>query len=539
MQVKNIQRVFYFFVPLVLLSLCVKFLNNPLIFDDEYFFSLGAPEQYFAEGFQLFPRWWVYQTMAATFVYLGSDMLWLRLGNLLAHMGAVFSFYLLARRILIDLDNKRISIISPDTTALLAAVFFAVHPLAIFTQAYLIQRTIVCATLFTLLTWYGFWRGLAGSRLALWGSCLFFGAAVFAKEHAVMVPLVSLLFMILYLRSGLTLGVSLKEVLGALLIQAVISIYVVLQLKGIIGKPYEIMSAEVLEGHSLGTLSIENLYPLSVLNQAGLYFKYLLLWLLPNPAWISIDMREAFPVDFASWSLWVGLVAFVAYVLISAALLLRGGLIGLVGLALLAPSILYFTEFASTRFQEVFVLYRSYLWMPSIFILLALGFRYLTKNLAFVLIPIFFIYFFALSFDRLTTFSHPFRVWNEAVVLLEKKPQGDNVFGAYRIYYNRGSAELEGGMIDQALIDFDRVVKIQPDFAHAYHQRGVVYFKQKEWLKAQDQFEKAISLLPTNIKSYLGLAEVLEASGQIEKARDILRATCDLGSEFACKKMLR
>lgn len=536
MRTKVMRWGWYLFLSLILISLCAKFLGNPLIFDDQYFFMAGAPEQYFADGFKAFPRWWVYETLAATFVFFGSDMFWLRLGNLAAHMASVLALYFLTRRIFIDLDGRQTEFMSAETGAFIAAMFFAVHPLAIFTQAYLIQRTIVCATLFSLLTWSFFWRGLAGSRLALWGSCLFFLVALFAKEHAVMVPWVSLLFLILYRSSGLKLGISLKEAWGALLVQAAISMFIILQLKGILGQPYEIMTFEVLEGQAPSSLSMENLYPLSVLNQAGLFFKYLMLWLLPYSTWVSIDMREVFPVSFQAWTLWAGFLAFILYAVTCIALLFRGGVIGLIGLALLAPCVLFFTEFSAARFQEPFVLYRSYLWMPSLFIVLALGLRRLTKNLVFVLIPLFFAYFLALSFDRLATFSHPYRVWNEAAFLLEKNPRASEVFGAYRIYYNRGNAELQAGMIEDAIADFDRVIKIQPNYAHAYHQRGVIYFNQKDWVNAQEQFEKAIRLLPTNIKSYLGLAEVFAATGQIEEAANALRAACAQGSEYACKK---
>ena len=92
------------------------------------------------------------------FVLAGPEMRWLRLGNLLAHMATALALYFLIRRLLVDLDKKPAPSLSAETAAFVSATFFALHPLAIFTQGYLIQRTIVCATLFALLSWLAFWR---------------------------------------------------------------------------------------------------------------------------------------------------------------------------------------------------------------------------------------------------------------------------------------------------------------------------------------------------------------------------------------------
>lgn len=41
---------------------------------------------------RLYPRWWVFKSLAATFAMLDSDIYWSRFGSLLAHLatGAVF-----------------------------------------------------------------------------------------------------------------------------------------------------------------------------------------------------------------------------------------------------------------------------------------------------------------------------------------------------------------------------------------------------------------------------------------------------------------
>jgi tetratricopeptide (TPR) repeat protein len=534
MRLEHLRWVFFLLSFGLLLALCVPFFGNPLFFDDQYFFLAGAPEKFLVDGVHLSTRWWVYQTLAATFVFFDADIRWLRLGNLLAHMITAVVLYSLVRRLLLDLDKKANLGLSADVAAFLVAALFAVHPLAIFSQGYLIQRTIVCASLFSLLSLLAFWRGLGGSRFSLWASCLLFGTAVAAKEHAVMLPIASLLFLVLYQRSGLKSAVTRVDIFAALCLQALLALLVVLQLKGILGAPYEMLTAEVLEGEA--SIPRDTLYPLSVLNQAGLFFKYMFMWGAPNSTWMSIDIREAFPLHFSSWALWGGFILFVAYVGSCIALLLRGGALGLLGLSLLLPGVLFFTEFSAVRLQEPFVLYRSYLWAPFLFVALALGVRRLSKTLIYILGPVIALYLTALSFDRLTTLSHPYLIWNEAAELLERSAETSNVFGGYRIYYNRGNALYRDGMLEPALADYDRTLQLKPNYGHAYQQRGVIYLDQKQWVNARVEFEKAIVLLPNNIKSYLGRVQALEALGQVNEANKTLQMACALGSHMACER---
>lgn len=514
---------------------CGPFLSNPIVFDDYSFFYQGYPEKFFAAGPSFSTRWWVYETFAFTVLQCGQELRWLRLGNLLAHVAAAAALYFLVRQLLSDLDRKISAKVDADAAALLAATLFLLHPLAVFAQGYLIQRTILMATVFLLLSLLAFWRGLNGLRGGLALSCLFCFVAIYAKEHAVMLPAVSGVLWGLHRRSGLRQGVSDGAVLAALLVQGLVALLAVFQAKGWIGGAMEPLTTEILVGEAPVTTSA--LYPLSVLNQAALFFKYLLHWVLPNPSAISIDMREAFPLDFSSVALWMAAIAYLAYGVSSAVLLLKGGASGLLGAALLVPWILFFTEFSTARVQEPFVLYRSYLWMPLLFAGFALAARRLSTFLTIALGVLAALALAALSFDRLTTLSHPYLVWNETVELLERDGVRPGVFGAYRLYYNRGKAAYQEGMQDKALADFDRAIQIKPDFGHAYHQRGTIWLSRKEWLRAAIDFERAMVLVPNHVKSYRGRAKALEEMGNADEARKTREFACLLDSAFAdCRK---
>lgn len=502
--------------------LCWPFFNSPIFFDDQYLFLSGAPEKHLANGVRFHTRWWVYESLVATYFFLGPEFIWLRVGNFFLHFLAMVSLFLLLRSMLRDLDRGNDLVVSVDVASLSAAALFVLHPLSIFTEGYLIQRTIICATLFSFLTLFLFWRGLSGSRYSLWFSCFFYAIAVYSKEHAVMLPFVSFLAFLLFWRSGLILGLSLWEVFSALFLKLCVALLVVFQLKGIIGVPYEILTQEMLEG---GDIPSDWLYPLSVLNQAGLFFKYLGLWFFPFLDSVSVDIRSAFPLDFSGLRIYFMGGAFCVYLLGSFALLLLGRSKGLLGFCLLAPGVLFFTEFAAVRLQEPFVIYRSYLWGGFLFIGVSLGLRRLSFSYLMVLILPILLAFTAFSFQRLKTFSHPVLLWSEAAQVYEKNSQSSGVFGGYRIYYNLGSELRRFGYLELSLEALNKSLQMKPDYGYSLNNRGAVFLDMSKYALAQADYERAVQLLPRNVASWNGLARALELQGDYvgaEKARQVV-----------------
>ena len=61
------------------------------------------------------------------------------------------------------------------------------------------------------------------------------------------------------------------------------------------------------------------IYPLSVLNQAALFFYYGFLWLVPVVGWMSIDMRPPFPLGFDSLPHLAGAAAYLLLLLAASA----------------------------------------------------------------------------------------------------------------------------------------------------------------------------------------------------------------------------
>lgn len=524
--------------PLLLLLfvsiLYAGFLHNPLVFDDIYFFLSGNPETYVAQGFQFAPRWWAYYSFGLTFVHVGPELIWLRLGNLFLHALSGLALYALLYRLLVDLDSHQRSGLKPEWSAFLAALLFLLHPTAVYAAGYLIQRTILMATLFSLLTWLSFWWGLQGSRRWLWLSVVFYFLAVYSKEHAVMVPAVCFGLLVLHRRSGFAEMSGKTELTTLFGMFALIALLVILQAKGAIGTAYEMFAPEMLQSEGV-SVPPELAYPLSVLTQAGLFFKYLLLWVVPNVAWMSVDMREPFALSL-TWLRGIGLLLFSLYPLVASWLLWKGGPRGLVGLALLAPWLLFATEISTVRLQEIFVLYRSYLWFPLLFLLVAMGFTRLPKRMAIGLGVILSVALFAFSFDRLTSFSHRFLLWDEAARVAEKNAGKLGVTGIERIYHNRGLALYHEGFLPNAIEDYTKAIAIKPDYNHAYNDRGATRLDMGEAEAALGDFDAAIRLDPLPLKPYAGRALALSKLGRHDEALEAHHKACSMGWSASCQQ---
>jgi len=121
--------------------------------------------------------------------------------------------------------------------AAIGATAFALHPVAVYGAAYLVQRSIVLATLFSLLSLIFLLRGLQSDRYrdTLWAALLY-SLAVLSKEHAVLLPAVALPLAAL---AGASRRNSLRHTGLYLAACAPAAIFIALLSTGVIGRPYE------------------------------------------------------------------------------------------------------------------------------------------------------------------------------------------------------------------------------------------------------------------------------------------------------------
>jgi len=111
--------------------------------------------------------------------------------------------------------------------------------------------------------------------------------------------------------------------------------------------------------------------------------------------------------------------------------------------------------------------------------------------------------------------------YNEAIRL---KPD-------YAYAYNqRGTLYAKLGQHRQAITDFSEAIRLQPDYALAFNNRGNIYVVTGEYLLAIENYNTAIRLMPDYAYAYgnRGFAYLETGNGE-QGCRDVRRA-CELGS---------
>ncbi len=140
-------------------------------------------------------------------------------------------------------------------------------------------------------------------------------------------------------------------------------------------------------------------------------------------------------------------------------------------------------------------------------------------------------------------------------LLIQQDPQD------YNLYNSRGYAYGRMGLADKALEDYNQALSINPDYVNAISNRAALYIRSgqmelaqndyerlvsfdpaqgnlglgnvaasnKEWTKALDYFDKAITNAPDFAQAYMMRGQVFLQQGENEKAAENLKQAQDLG----------
>ncbi len=515
------------------------YLRNAFVFDDLVLFNGLTIYDFATELWRTRTRWLSYATLAHSYVLSDGSIVVLRLGNLLLHAANAIAVFVLLRELLGAVNDRGIRAVDDPSQAgrlaFLGAALFAAHPVAVYGVGYLVQRSGLMSTLFMLLMLIAYLRWLNSGRNALWiASAAWFLLSVFSKEHSVVAPAAALLMTLVLRRPSLALA---RRLAPPYIAYAVIAVLVTLVAKGILGTAYEVYAIDMLaESHGMDAgRAAHYAYPLSVITQAWLFFKYWFLWMLPNPAWMSMDMREPIAGSLLSWPYWAAAIAFLCYPVVAVRLALKGGRAGVAGWALAFPWLMFIPELTTVRVQEPFVLYRAYLWFPVFSVIVPLAVAHISLRAAALSVAVIICAFVPLSWNRLSSLSEPLVAWDDAAKLLVR---GDEP-GAGRIYYNRALALSAHGRNEEALRDMDRVVIFHPRLAPTRFSRATLLFNLKRYREALKEVNIALDLDPGSSTYYFGRAAILSQLGRKNDALTDVGKSCDLGNVIACAALGR
>lgn len=483
-------------VPLVVLALAAIYLpglDNALVFDDAYLTD-GLYADYRNAG-EIRARWLSYGSFVWLTALLGEGWWKQRLFNLLLHMGTVAALWAFYRELLrhVVVEKDPLSHVEPpalrDSPALgLAVGFFALNPVAVYAVAYLIQRSIVMATLFVLLSLWLFCRGLRLRSFALLAASLAcYVLAVAAKEYAIFTPLAAVPLYVLVVRPSArrmaVLGVG-----GALLAALVAG--VLWQRYGeIIGKPFDEFSRVYLaQLAALDAQAPARAWPLSIANQMWLFFEYGFRWVVPYTGWMSINLRPPFPTSFLTFPQALGVLGYLAVVAGGFVLLLRHrDWRALLGTSVLLAALLYATEFLTVWVQDPFVLYRSYLWaigLPGLLMCVLHGPS--AKVLAAPGIALAVLLGWG-GVDRVLSLDSPLHAWTDAIAKLGDNPRS---VGRWVPYVNRGNTYIDRDEFALALLDYERSSQLG-DMGLGAFNKGTVLATQGKHAQALESFDLA------------------------------------------------
>lgn len=512
----------------IALALYWSSLKHPLVFDDLMLRDdfLGY---YGASWFRFDLRWFAYSTFGWTYNLAGKDWFWHRLVSVLLHAGNAVLLYALTLRVYQSVAASGVAGGMPGIpgggaatalqrgahsagaaltparlrwSAVAGALIFLLHPAAVYGVAYLAQRSILMATTASLACLLFMHEGLMRRR-ARWycAAAAAYFIAVFSKEHAVALPLVAAAMAYLVRgasRQGARTPVreSVRELTPLFALFAITAVLITFKVKGLLGAPYEPLAQEILaQLPEARGATREPALVLSILNQAWLYLRYLGVWLLPWPGWMSIDLRPTFPAHWLAWPHSAGALLYAAYGGVALWLLLWRRSVA--GLALLFPWLLGLTEMSAVRVQEPFVLYRSYLWMSGLVLALPLAAARLPVKAACAGFALVVPLLCAASLDRLGSFASAYAVWDDAVRKVDASAPL-----AERAFHNRGFALLGMRKYPEALAGFNRAIEINPLDADAWLGRGVLQARSGNHAAGIAGITRAIELDPHYAEAY-------------------------------------
>ncbi|AYM97587.1 hypothetical protein EAG14_17645 [Acidovorax sp. 1608163] len=481
---------------LAVLGIYLPGIRNDLLFDDLRL-SDGTIFGQYGSLLQFKQRMLSYGSFVWLQSLFGEGWWKQRFLNIALHLGTVACIYALLKALLSQAKfpqefEDQTHFEASRTAALQVGVaLFALNPVAVYAVGYLVQRSIVMATLFAVLACWLFVRGLQTGRAGWYAGALgSYVLAVLSKEYAVMTAAMAVPLYIYIRRPGWK---AIAVVAGGALLVLALAAAAFFGIYGaVLGKVFDPRSAALvqqLEAMRPGITA--QIYPLSLLNEAALFFAYGLLWFVPNVQWMSVDLRPAFPLGFASWGHLAGALGYVCLLGIAIWMVVRRkDALGLAGLILLFPLLWFATEFATVWVQDPFVLYRSYLWavaVPGLVAIVLTGFKPKTIYAVGVLIALI---FGGLALERNLSLRDEGTAWADAAEKVDTKAPA-NAVGRSRPFLNLGAYHLEKGSLALAERAFLTADALGDLGGNARFNIGVTLQQQKKHAEALQAFAAA------------------------------------------------
>lgn len=94
-------------------------------------------------------------------------------------------------------------------------------------------------------------------------------------------------------------------------------------------------------------------------------------------------------------------------------------------------------------------------------------------------------------------------------------------------------ASLQGGQVEQAVVQLNRIVASAPGDAEAHGWLAIGLARMRQWPKAEAAIQRALQLRPAQVSFYLTAANIQQDLGRLEAAVELLRQAVHLNPTFA------
>jgi tetratricopeptide (TPR) repeat protein len=491
-------------------------------------------------------------SLAVNFALHGTQVRGYHLFNLAVHVLAALTLFGLVRRTLQSPGIPDRARQSATGLALAAALLWAVHPLQTESVTYIIQRAEALVGLFYLLTLYCVVRGAGSGRPAGWyvaavAACLL-GMA--SKEVMVTAPVVVLLYDRVFLAGSFAAALRRRAGLYA-------------GLAATWGLLLALLSASGGRAGSAGLA--HGITPWAYAQmQCGWILHYLRLCFWPSP--LVFDYGPTRPTAEADWMAVVGIAVLAAAVLVALVRFPRLGFLGICFFALLAPT----SSFVPIATQ-VAAEHRMYLPLAAVLVAVVVSVHAAWARLAGpgpprflrrAVLPTAVVLAVALlgwqTQRRNDDYRSDLALWKDTAAKRPDNPRGHlNLAAAHfnrgdataalaeldvtvrlapedaDAWCNRGQAKQRLGRHDEAIADLTRAIELRPDQARYYLERGRARRGAGRLDEAVEDFTRSLSLEPDQAETYFYRGNALLALGRTERAiADYTRAT-ELQADFA------
>ncbi len=100
-------------------------------------------------------------------------------------------------------------------------------------------------------------------------------------------------------------------------------------------------------------------------------------------------------------------------------------------------------------------------------------------------------------------------------------------------YYDRGNAYNRKGHLDQAILDYTKAIEFRPNYAEAYYNRGNAYAKKDQWDQAIIDYNKAIEINENYVEAYVNRGSIYSMKQQFDQAISNFDRAIEINPKYA------